>query len=350
MIERPVGYVALSAPFLGVALELLPHFPGAQVAVASAAAGAFAVGCLTFVQRHAVGLPNVVLAVALVATAVAVALTPGVFGPYGPAILVGFLVGGPWVLSGYVARPESALGIRFVAFSVATLWGLFLLANASSAVGSGPSTIASAYVTHFFSLVGQQFQVFGGLLSGAASPPLPLNLFFDPLYTALVAVALVGLLLVSVRPQTGARAPLPVAVRTYRSVDSERDVGGTYGFTPAQRGVFRERSVGETPLATWPPGIEPVFVGAAAAGAFLVASYFVPTWTVAATVASVAIAALWLIRTTVRPLDPGVAGTAPPRPAAGPPAEPPESNVDRAPPDPSPRATDPSGPAPGNAS
>ncbi len=312
MIERPVGYVALSAPFAAVAVELVPHFPGGQVAVASAAAGALVVGLLTYLQRDALDLPNLLVAAALLVTAGVVTLAPASFGPYGPAIFVGLLIGGPWVLVGYVARHDGPLGIRLLVYGVAITWGLFLLASASGAVGVGPSATSSAYETQFFALVAQQFQVFGGLLTGAASPPLPLNQFFDPVYSATVAVSVVGLLLVTARPQTGLGAPLPVAVRTYRSVDAQRDFTGAYSFTPAQRGVFQDRSTGETPLATWPPGLEPVFYGAVAAAAFLVGAYFVPVWTVPAAVGAVAIAAFGLVRTTDRPVEPPARAPPPP--------------------------------------
>jgi hypothetical protein len=322
MIERPIGYVALGAPFAAAAVELVPDFPGGQVAVAAAAAVALAIGVLTFLQPETFGLPNVTVLAALLAIASVATLDPGLIGPYGPAVFVGALIGAPWILVGYVARSDAPVGGQFVVYALAVIWGLFLLANAPSAAGTGVSAIASAYVAHFFSLLGAQFQVFGGLLTGAASPPLPLNQFFDPTYSAFVALSIGGLLLVTVRPQTGSRSPLPVAVRAYRGIDSDRELTGTYGFTPAQRQVFRDRTSAEAPLATWPPGLEPVFYGAAAAGAFLLAAYFVPTWTVPAAVAAAGIAAAWLVRTTERPAALPAPRVPPPTAGADAPEEP----------------------------
>jgi len=322
MIERPVAFAALSAPFVWVVVELVPHLPGAAAAVVVAASVGLAVGILTLLQPEAIGIPNVGVAAGLVLVAAAATAAPGALGPYGPAIFVGLLVGVPWMLVGFVARSASHVGARFVTFGLAVSWGLLLLAAAPGAIGTGGSAVASSYLSQLAATFVDQFRVFGGLLPGAAIPPLPVNQFFDPTYAFLVAVAIGGLLLVTIRPQTGARSPLPVAVRGYHAPEAERELTGSYGFSAAQQAVFRERSTGDVPLATWPPGLEPVFFGAAAAGTVLLAAFLVPLWAVPAGVAGVGVAALWLVRTTERPMPL-------PRPRLPPPSDetiaPPES-------------------------
>ena len=322
MIERPVGFVALSVPFVAVLVELLPKFPGGQIAIAASAAVCFAIAAASLELSPSILLTGGLPFLALVGFGALAGSNPTLIGPWGSEILVGALFGVPWILAGYIARTEEPLGLRAVAFAVAVTWGLLLLADVPAGA-LGVTGASEHFLSHFFALAGQQFSVFGGLLPGSAAPALPLNSVFDAAYAALTAVAVGGLLLVSVRPQTGTGTPLPVAVRAFREgATEERNLSALYGFSPSQLEVFRERSVGESPLLTWPPGLEPIFFGAAAAGAFLVAAYFLPTWAVLGLTTAMAIGIVLLVRFTESPIALAVARppkAVPPRIASVPP-------------------------------
>ncbi len=328
-MERPLGFALLSLPFLGVALEVGRDLPGpnAQFVIGTSAALAFAVAVLTLEQERPLDLPNLLLLAGLLAFSLAAYADPSLIGPYGGELLLGVLLGAPWILVAYVARPDEHVGLRFAVYAVAIIFGLFVLAAALTRSGSSPESLSSSIVTQFFGLAGQQFQVFGGLLNGATAPGLPLNALFDPTYAGLTAVSLAGLVLVTARPQTGGRTPLPVAVRAFRETDREKELPPEYGFSPGQREAFRDRSTGESPLLTWPPGLEPIFYGAAAALGFLAAAYFEPKWTVLGGVAAVAVAALWFVWAVERPM------AAPPARVRRAPATPPsDEGADIAPP------------------
>lgn len=300
MIERPVGYVALSLPFVAVVVEAARSFPNGWIPVAVAAALTYAIALASLDARDAVGLWNVVpFALILVAAELAF-VDPRAFGPWGPEIAVGALLGVPLLLVAYVARETEPLGIRCFVYGVAVTWGLLLLADVPLAVGSA-SNASLAFLSGFFSLAAEQFRVFGGLIPGAATPTLPLNALFNPTYAALTAVSLAGFLLVTTRPQTGGARPLPVAVRVYRDLGVGDELSPVYGFSAAQREVFRARTPGDSPFLTWPPGLEPIFYGAATAAALLAAAFFAPKWAVLGVTVGVALACVVLVRWTDRP-------------------------------------------------
>jgi len=221
-------------------------------------------------------------------------------GGFGLDLATGLLLGIPWILLGYVARPASSLGLRFLAFGVAVAWGLIALATPGQ-LGVPPSALTgSSFVSEFFAIGADQMSAFGGLATGAATPPIPLHEFFDPVYSALTGGGLLGLLLVTVRPQTGRLESLPIALRPRRGPSEGRTLAPTYGFSAVQEAVFFERSRPEPPLTTWPPGLLPVLGGAVGAGFFLVLAYFLPYWTVlAATVATVTLGAFLVLASEV---------------------------------------------------
>jgi len=327
MIERPVGFGLLALPFLGAAIEIARDLPSLAIALGVGAAGMLGVAVLTVEQRRALGLPNLVALGVMLAIALVSISTPAAFGREGAGVAVGAIVGVPWVLVAFVARPGAPVGPRIVAFGLALLAGLFALAAATLATGTTPTALADSFVSGLGTLAGQQLQVFGGLVTGAATPPLPLNAFFDPAYDLLAALSLGGFLLTIVRPQTGGQTPLPVAVRSYRGTVEGGDLPARYGFSESQREVFRNRSSGESPFLTWPPGLEPIFWGGAATAAFLFAAYLVPRWSVLGATIGMAVAVAFLVRAVERPMpapppkaDRFVADAPPAEPSDAPPA------------------------------
>jgi len=321
MIERRLAFVLLALPFVWVTWAVLPAFPGGfpggQIPVVIAAAIVLAVAVVALDPRIGFAWPLLVVLAGLVVIAAAASAATARFGALGPELAAGVLVGLPWILVSYVARPRAPLVHRFAAYGLAVTWGLLLLAAAQPLLNAPD---ASGFVTGFFTVVTDQGQVFGGLLTGSATPPLPVHDLFDPAYAALTGLSVLGLLLVTVRPQTGKQIPLPVAVHAYRETGADREMTTPYGFSAAQQTVFRERSTTEPPFVTWPPGLVPVFFGAAAAGAFLVAAYYLPTWAVLATTVGLVAAVVALLLLVERPhlvgdLRPPPASSAPRPPA-----------------------------------
>jgi hypothetical protein len=271
--ERPLAFALLCVPFAWVTAVVLSDFPLA----------AFPLVVLAWAVCAAVAVASTLRAQYLVWWSLAIlvgltgaALVTSLHGSTGAELASGLLLGVPWVLAGFVARPTSSLGLRIAAFGCAVTAGLALLAT-SSEVAGGPAGIGGdAFVRGVFTVLADQAQVLGGLVTGAPAPVIPLHNFFDPVYAGLAATAMLGFLLVTVRPQSGQGVPLPISIRLRRDGPEGRSLPLTYGFSGAQQSVFFERSAVEPPLTAWPPGLASVLAGAAGAGVFLVLAYLDP--------------------------------------------------------------------------
>ncbi|MGI0128577.1 MAG: hypothetical protein ACREDE_04335 [Thermoplasmata archaeon] len=292
MIERPVAFTLLGLPFVWVFALLLPIFPRAAWPLVLLGWGA----CLGLAAAWTLRPSYLgpwgwgILAVLFLLAAVV-----GLSSSFGANLAVGVMLGVPWIAVGYAARPSGALGVRFFGYGVALVAGLVLLATPGQVSATTGTVSAGDFLSGWLTVAFDQTQVLGGLVTGAATPAIPLNGFFDPVYAALAAGAVLGLMLVSVRPQTGRGAPLPIAIRTSRNSDAGRVLDPAYGFTAIQRAVFLERSSVEPPLTAWPPGLPSVLCGALAASVFLAASYLSPLWTVLASTIATAVVVLFLI-------------------------------------------------------
>jgi hypothetical protein len=204
------------------------------------------------------------------------AVATGVAGALGWELGLGLLTGMPWLLVGYDARPEARLGLRFVALGVAVTIGLGLLAARSYLAMPGGSASARTVLGAVYTVFAVQSNVLVDLISGTALPSLPLVEFFDPVYAGLLAAGLLGLCLVSVRPQTGTGRWLPLSIPFRDEPADVRTLPTAYGFSGRQRAVFSERTVPEPPLTAWPPGLVSVLGGAVGAGVFLLIAYAEP--------------------------------------------------------------------------
>ncbi|MGA8543327.1 MAG: hypothetical protein WB947_07330 [Thermoplasmata archaeon] len=272
-IVRPLAFSLLALPFAWATAVVLSDFSRAAfpvVVIAWAVCATFSVAATLrpqYLEAWGIGVLAVLVAAAALTSLV---------GSVGPELGAGILLGVPWILVGYVARPASSLGLRFVAYGIGATAGLILLTTPLEvAAGSGGMSGVS-FLRGVFTVIADQSQVLGGLVPGSAVPTLPLHNFFDPVYAGLTAASILGLLLVTVRPQTGPGAPLPLAIRLRREGPEARTLPLAYGFSGAQQAIFFERSSAEPPLTAWPPGLVSVLAGAVGASLFLTVAYLYP--------------------------------------------------------------------------
>ncbi len=293
MIERPTGFVLLALPLLWAEGVALTAFPATAVPWVVTIAILWALVALGSTLRGSTfGQWGLLL---FGATVLIAAVGYFASGPVGGELAAGVLLGVPWALIAFTARPGDSLGYRFVAYGAAVAWGLGLLATPSLVATGSAGAYGHGFTVGFFQVFADQSKVLGGLVAGAAQPNLPLHELFDPVYATLTAISLLGLLLTTVRPQTGRGVVLPLAVRAFRAADRATRLPLTYGFSPAQEAVYLERSAPQPPLTPWPPGLVPVLVGAAGAGAFLAAAELAPVWAVLSATVAVAVAVVVVV-------------------------------------------------------
>jgi hypothetical protein len=297
MIERPVAFSFLAAPFLWVGAVVLNDLSRATFPFVIGAWGVcILLAAFSTSRKSYFSGAELVVFGGLLLLAAALATS----SPAGTDLFLGILVGVPWILAGYVARPTSSVGLRFIAYGVALTLGLLLLATPASLAAASGTVSSGTFLHGFGTLTVDQGSVLGGFSTGAAAPTIPLQSFFDPVFTALTAVAVLGLLLVTVRPQTGRGVPLPMALRVRRESATERALSPAYGFSAAQEAVFFERSAPEPPVTAWPPGLASVLAGAVGASAFLIAAYSEPFFAILdATIAAAVSAAVLVLLTEV---------------------------------------------------
>lgn len=307
MIERPFAFAFLASPVIWVAALVIPLFPRAAWALVLLGW----VICLLLAAATTLRATYLgdwgwgILLGLIVLTAVSSFATG-----WGIDLAGGLLLGLPWIAIGYVARPGGSLGARFVVYGTVIVWGLLVLAAATAPGMPVGGTSVGGLLTSIGTVLSDQGQVFGGLVAGAPTPVIPLHTFFDPVYAALTGVSALGLMLVSVRPQTGRGVPLPVAIRTRRALEANRVLPAAYGFTAIQQAVFAERSVVEPPLTSWPPGLPSVLSGAAGVAVFLAIAAAAPLGAVLVATVGALLAVLLLVLVVERS---GLLGRTPPR-------------------------------------
>ena len=298
MRERVLAAVLLSLPATYVAALLLPPV--------TAGAAAVPVGfALTIVIAGAlVGTGGRGRAVALlVAAGLWVTLIAGFLGgsaagafPYD--LTAGILLGLPWVATVHAWRPKESFGLRAIAFGSSTLFVLLDLATAQAVTGSGSALSGRAFVTTFVSTNVNEAQAIASLLAAGPLNP-PVQSFFDPILALLTALALLGFLLLAIRPQTGEEAALPIALRATPPARSE--LPEAYGFSAEQRDAYRARSPDEPPGVPWPPGLDSVVVAAVAGAVFVGVALVTPYYAVLAATLGLAGAVGALLLVTERP-------------------------------------------------
>jgi len=326
--ERAIAAILLSLPPLYVTVVLLPSLASGDLAVA----GAFA---FTVLLAGSVARPGAapwritgLLAILFVAAIGVAAAAEGPAGPFPLALVAGALIGLPWVASVPTWRPRVPLGFRCLALGVIVLLGLLYLADAQALQNSGTCLNGGNFVSQLGATNVAQAQGLASLfLPGPLTPPVAA--LFDPAFALLTGLALLGLLVLIVRPQTGEEAPLPIALRA--GVAPEPDLPELYGFSPEQRAAYRQRSRADPPGVPWPPGLDAVVVAAFASALFVGIAFASPYYAVFAVVVGLVGAVVAVLVATDRPApfelpDAPVPVRRAPTPqysAPGPPAPPP---------------------------
>jgi hypothetical protein len=273
MNVRPVAFLLLALPSAWSAALVLANLNRTEL---PATLTCFAIGAgLGAYSAVRTTYPGLEVA-GILGGLTAIAVGTGVSGTWGADTGVGLLLALPWILTGYVARTDGSLGLRFVAFGGAVAGGLVALAARSDLALTAGALRTSVFLNAVVTVVGDQSQVLSGLVNGTALPALPLLEFFDPVYAGLTAAAALGLCLATVRPQTGDGVLLPLAIPLRQEKQGTRSLPGVYGFTARQRTIFADRSEPEPPLIPWPPGLVSVVAGAVGGGVFLYVAYAAP--------------------------------------------------------------------------
>jgi hypothetical protein len=273
MNERTLATGLSLLPFLYVATVLLSLFvvssPVVLLAFGLSVALSFVWGWAHLHEvGEAVGL-SLVLAI-LIGELVAEAL---LLGDLAAQITTGILIGLPFVLLALAEGERASIARRTVALAGALVVGIGLLATRAAIDTSATGHSPTSFVEGFFRTNLTQLEGLISIATGTAAPGLPLREALDPTYAALSALAVVGVVLLVLRPRSGLEALLPV-------VPSRRRVGSLTDrltlFSGAQRAVFESRSHDEPPTGAWAPGLGAVVIAAIGAFALILAAYLTP--------------------------------------------------------------------------
>lgn len=192
---------------------------------------------------------------------------------YGVQLLAGTLLAAPVLLLSYAVRP-GPLGGRLFAFALALTVGLGLLATLEALTTASVVVAGGEFVREFVYLNVTQAQGLYGLLS-ATPGALPLRDLFDPDYVVLAAIAIIGFLFATLRPQTAWGDDLPAAGA---SIPDAGEEGAPADLPPDLVSALVARSIPE-PAVGVPPGM-PALLGACVAAVLVVAAAFAsPTTT-----------------------------------------------------------------------
>lgn len=301
MSVRPWTLLLLLAPFLYVAALLLPAFPGDEVAVLAAFAVCGFAAALSASPYAPLRAARTAVLIVLVVVVVATAADPRLSTGVGDELLSGLFLGVPIIAAVVAWRSEESLGVRLTAFGFALTWGVVLLATREHLVNGGSAINGPAFTSTFYQVNASQVTGLIGLLNGSGFTVLPIHDLFDGVYASLIGLSVLGILLDLVRPQTGLERALPIAVRPSREKAVSRDLRRPYGFSAAQRAVFRERSPSEPSPTTWPPGLLAVAYGAGAASVFLLIATVASGWALLVGSAVALAVAVLLILASDRP-------------------------------------------------
>jgi hypothetical protein len=275
MNERTVATGLFLPPFLYVAARILPLFPENDVGVYFAFGTCLAIALILGLGSSAGQLVAVVLDLVLVALVLLALVASATFGSFASQLTAGVLVGLPFLVSALAWRERTGLAHRTVALAAAITLGTALLAARATVLAVSASVSPTGFVEGFFTCNLTQIQGLLAIASGMPTPALPLRAVFDTTFVALCALAVGGVLLLALRPRTGAEESLPVATvleRTGRHRPPEREIP----FSAAQQRVFANRAADQPPTGAWPPGLGSVLVAALAGGAFIALAFVAP--------------------------------------------------------------------------
>lgn len=185
-------------------------------------------------------------------------------GSTGPAALdlsAGIFLGFPFLWVEYVWRDTVSPGTRVVALEAALAFGVVALATlnvTSVPIGSSPGE-------HLWPAVGQallnQDAGIAAVLVGGTATSMPLETAFDPVFVALGALSLAGVLASWFSPRTAIGDRLPWSFLPHRrpsppSVPSEE----VAGLRPGQREVLASRTLPLPPEGVIAEGFGPLLI------------------------------------------------------------------------------------------
>jgi hypothetical protein len=277
MNERVVATGLFALPFVYVAAVVLAQFPlrdgGLYFGFAACATIALLLGLGGPLGQLLAVFVDVALAIVVAAALVAFST----FGGLASQLTVGVLVGLPFLASALSWRDRAGPTHRTIALAVSVVIGTALLAARTTVLQAGGGSRPADFVQAFFTVNVSQVQGLLAIATGGSEPGLPLRAVFDPTFAALCALATVGILLLVLRPQTGAHERLPVAV-TLDAPSARSDVERLTPFSEAQRRAFESRSRTVPPAGAWPPGLEAVALAVLATLGFLAIAFADPLY------------------------------------------------------------------------
>jgi hypothetical protein len=275
MNERIAATGLFALPFVYVAAVVLSQFPLAEFGLYFGFAACAAIALLLGLGGPRGQLLAVFVDVALAIVVATALIAFSTFGGLASQLTVGVLVGLPFLASALSWRDRAGPAHRTIALAVSIVIGTALLAARAAVLQSGAASNPSDFVQAFFTVNVSQVQGLLAIASGGSEPGLPLRAVFDPVFSALCALAAAGVLLLVLRPQSGAHEPLPVSVSLERPARTETVARLTH-LSEAQRHALERRSTTLPPTGTWPPGLEAVAVAALAATGFLAVAFAAP--------------------------------------------------------------------------
>jgi hypothetical protein len=275
MNERYVATGLFALPFVYLAGLVLVQFPLSDAGLYFGFAACATIAVLLGLGGARGQLIAVLVDVALAIVVATALIAFSAFGGLASQLTVGVLVGLPFLASALAWRDGAGVAHRAIALAVSIVIGTALLAARANVLLSGTASSPAAYVQAFFTVNVRQVQGLNAIATGGPEPFLPLRAVFDPTFTALCGLAVAGMLLLALRPQSGDHERLPVAV-SLEARDPRSDPARMVPFSDAQRRAFGERSVTVPPTGAWPPGLEAVAVAAVVTTIFLAVAFVRP--------------------------------------------------------------------------
>jgi len=230
----------------------------------------------------------------------ATAANPGALEGLGAVVWVGMLAAAPLVLLLVSTHPDRGPGGRLVAFQIALLDGLAMLATRQFFVTGSTSVSTANLLIGYLDTIHAQLVGLGVLVSGGSSASLPLASVNDATFVVLAALALVTTIVSIVRPMTGRGVELPTAPGAARGPSGSD--GELAGVPASFREVLRSRSRSEGPPKGEFPDVPAFAVAVGAAAVFLALLYTIPAWALFLTVLGTVIGVATLIALLFRRL------------------------------------------------
>jgi hypothetical protein len=298
--ERYLATGLFALPFAYLAGLILSQYPLADTGLYFGFAACAAIAGLLGLGGARSQLIAVLVDVALAIVVAAALIAFSIFGGLASQLTVGVLVALPFLAAALTWRDRAGVAHRALSLAVSIVIGTALLAARAEVEGNGTARSPGAFVQAFFTVNVNQVQGLDAIATGGPEPFLPLRAAFDPTFAALCALAAAGLLLLTLRPQSGSQEPLPVAV-SLEPPAARADPATMVPFSPAQRKAFAERSVSVPPTGAWPPGLEAVAVATLATAVFLAVAFARPVDAPIALVAATSVGLLGVGVTTHHP-------------------------------------------------